>query len=87
MSEKFEKALSELCAEWDIDKDHMMDAVVAAQLAISRTLPNHPPCREAHVGILLCALFLNNIARPSFGQAGSDRIAETFGAELFKLTD
>lgn len=85
--DKFEAAIKQLCAEWAIDEGDLMDAVVAAQLSIKNTLPNHPPCRDAHVGIVLLALFMNEIIRPSHGRVAADRVASMFGEELFKLTE
>lgn len=80
-----DEALTTLCAGWKIDKDELLDAVTACQMAIANIVPKHPQCRDMHVGIVLCAVALSNI-KQVVGQNNGDAIAGMLGAELFALT-
>ena len=79
-----DEALTALCNGWMIDKDQLLDAVTACQMAIAKIVPNHPQCRDMHVGIVICAASLSNI-KDAAGPAMADGIAGMLGAELFAL--
>lgn len=75
-----DEALTALCAGWKIDKEELLDAVTACQMAIAKIVPNHPQCRDLHVGIVLCAVSLSNIKHTAPQLV--DGIAGMLGAEL-----